>query len=326
MAYSDDHIALAAEYALGTLDADERALVETMLIVDPGFLALVQAWEHKLAPLHQMVSPVEPPAELWGRIREAVALSQSAHAAPVKNESEGTPAAPVDPVTQEMTSALNASSAQGTIPAALPETSSMSAPEMDSAAEDIAPAVPPADAELSSAKEPSPAKGGNVFGLIMSAVAAVLAGVIALQVYRPSALPAALRIKPEVRTVEVRIPPPLAAAQWVAALQSDARDPGFILTVDSATRRYTVRRVGPPPAADKSYELWIVPSKLGEPRSIGVIDGEFTVGGGLAGVDAAAINNSIYAVTVEAKGGSTSGKPTAQPLWAGKLYESVPSR
>jgi len=325
MAYSDDHIALAAEYALGTLDADERALVETMLIVDPGFLALVQAWEHKLAPLHQMVSSVEPPAELWGRIREAVALSQSAHAAPVKNESEGTPAAPVDSITQEMTSALNASSAQGTIPAALPETST-AAPELDPVAEDITPVVTPADAELSSAKESSPAKGGNVFGLIMSAVAAVLAGVIALQVYRPSALPAALRMKPEVRTVEVRIPPPPAAAQWVAALQSDARDPGFILTVDATTRRYTVRRVGPPPAADKSYELWIVPSKLGEPRSIGVIDGEFTVGGGLANVDAAAINNSIYAVTVEAKGGSTSGKPTAQPLWAGKLYESVPSR
>ena len=271
------------------------------------------------------VSSVEPPAELWGRIREAVALSQSAHAAPVKNESEGTPAAPVDPVTQEMTSALNASSAQGTIPAALPETST-AAPELDPVAEDITPVVTPADAELSSAKESSPAKGGNVFGLIMSAVAAVLAGVIALQVYRPSALPAALRMKPEVRTVEVRIPPPPAAAQWVAALQSDARDPGFILTVDATTRRYTVRRVGPPPAADKSYELWIVPSKLGEPRSIGVIDGEFTVGGGLANVDAAAINNSIYAVTVEAKGGSTSGKPTAQPLWAGKLYESVPSR
>ena len=57
-----------------------------------------------------------------------------------------------------------------------------------------------------------------------------------------------------------------------------------------------------------------------------MIDGEFTVGGGLANVDAATINSSIYAVTVEAKGGSTSGKPTAQPLWAGKLYESVPSR
>ena len=34
MAYSEDHIALAAEYALGTLDADERAQVETMMSVD----------------------------------------------------------------------------------------------------------------------------------------------------------------------------------------------------------------------------------------------------------------------------------------------------
>ena len=31
MAYSEDHIALAAEYALGTLDADERAQVEAMM-------------------------------------------------------------------------------------------------------------------------------------------------------------------------------------------------------------------------------------------------------------------------------------------------------
>jgi hypothetical protein len=34
MAYSEDHIALAAEYALGTLDADERAQVETMMAID----------------------------------------------------------------------------------------------------------------------------------------------------------------------------------------------------------------------------------------------------------------------------------------------------
>ena len=38
MAYSEDHIALAAEYALGTLDADERAQVETM-VPAPG-------WKH----------------------------------------------------------------------------------------------------------------------------------------------------------------------------------------------------------------------------------------------------------------------------------------
>ena len=44
MAYTEDHIALAAEYALGTLDAGERAQVETMMAVDKAFADVVQAW------------------------------------------------------------------------------------------------------------------------------------------------------------------------------------------------------------------------------------------------------------------------------------------
>jgi anti-sigma-K factor RskA len=309
MTYSEDHIALAAEYALGTLDADERALVETMLIVDPGFLALVEAWEHKLAPLHQMVSSVEPPADLWDRIKTTIALS--AEQTPVvlpDDKSEEAPIHAIDPVTLEMTSALNASS----------EPDAPVAPEGMAAAEPAAPVA-------AAAAKPSSGTGARIFGTAMSTAAIVLAGVIGLQIYRPAALPAALRIKPEIRTVEVKTPPSPVAAQWVAALQSDARDPGFVLTVDAASRRYTVRRVGPPPAAGKSYELWIVPGKFGEPHSVGVIDSEFTASDGLAGYDADTVNNSIYAVTVEARGGSPSGKPTAQPLWAGKLYESVPS-
>src|SRR6266702_522369 len=57
MPYSEDHIALAAEYALGTLDADERAQVETMMSVDKDFAAIVDAWEDKLSVLDQMVRP-----------------------------------------------------------------------------------------------------------------------------------------------------------------------------------------------------------------------------------------------------------------------------
>src|SRR5258707_261051 len=60
MAYSEDDIALAAEYALGTLDADERAQVETMMAVDKEFTAMVQAWEYRLGVLNQMVGSVEP--------------------------------------------------------------------------------------------------------------------------------------------------------------------------------------------------------------------------------------------------------------------------
>jgi anti-sigma-K factor RskA len=75
MAYTEDHIALAAEYALGTLDAGERAQVETMMSGDKDFTALVEAWERKLGVLNQMVGAVEPRAELWDKIRIAAGLS-----------------------------------------------------------------------------------------------------------------------------------------------------------------------------------------------------------------------------------------------------------
>src|SRR5450432_1070035 len=76
MAFSEDHIALAAEYALGTLDAEERAQVETMMSVDRGFTAVVEAWEHKLGALNQMVGSVEPRPEVWEKIRAAAALGE----------------------------------------------------------------------------------------------------------------------------------------------------------------------------------------------------------------------------------------------------------
>src|ERR1700674_2953050 len=72
MAHSEDDIALAAEYALGTLDADERAQVETMMSGDKDFTAIVAAWEYKLGILNQMVGSIEPPAEVWDKIKTAV--------------------------------------------------------------------------------------------------------------------------------------------------------------------------------------------------------------------------------------------------------------
>src|SRR5262245_63335530 len=72
MAYSEDHIALAAEYALGTLDGDERAQVETMMAVDQEYAALVQAWEFRLGVLNQMVGSVEPRPVVWDNVRRAI--------------------------------------------------------------------------------------------------------------------------------------------------------------------------------------------------------------------------------------------------------------
>jgi anti-sigma-K factor RskA len=74
MTFSDDHIALAAEYVLGTLDVGERAEAEALMLIDTAFADLVRKWELRLGELHAMVDPIEPPAALWQRIREATAL------------------------------------------------------------------------------------------------------------------------------------------------------------------------------------------------------------------------------------------------------------
>ena len=75
MAYSEDHIALAAEYVLGTLDATERAQAEAMMAADAGFKALVEALDQKFAVLNQMVGSVEPRDEIWEKIRAAIGLA-----------------------------------------------------------------------------------------------------------------------------------------------------------------------------------------------------------------------------------------------------------
>src|ERR1700712_3448284 len=75
MAYSEDHIALAAEYALGTLDAGERSQVETMMAVDTEFTGIVHAWEYRLGVLNQMVGSAEPRPIVWENIKAAIGHS-----------------------------------------------------------------------------------------------------------------------------------------------------------------------------------------------------------------------------------------------------------
>ena len=102
MALSDDHIVLAAEYALGTLDADERAQVEAMMSDDKDFTAMVRVWEHRLGVLNQMVGSVEPRPIVWENIKAAIGPSTQAQAPLVLPEAAAfppvTPAAPVNTV------------------------------------------------------------------------------------------------------------------------------------------------------------------------------------------------------------------------------------
>lgn len=64
-----DTDALAAEYVLGTLDADERTAAKRLLAEDAAFAAKVKVWERRLGELHLMVEPVEPESGIWQRIK-----------------------------------------------------------------------------------------------------------------------------------------------------------------------------------------------------------------------------------------------------------------
>jgi anti-sigma-K factor RskA len=152
---------------------------------------------------------------------------------------------------------------------------------------------------------------------------------VAVQAFRPDLLPEGLRPKPRTQVVEVKtaaapLPP---SAQYVAVLQKDGGSPGFILTVDGATRNFTIRRVGAAAELGKSYELWLISDKLQRPRSLGVVgSGNFTARPVLASYDADIVKSATYAVTIEQGGGSPDGKPTSAPVFTGKLIETVPPR
>jgi anti-sigma-K factor RskA len=73
MTMDEDRQGFAAEYALGTLDSDERAQADALLLVDPDFASEVRRWERRLGELNVLVAPVEPPQPLWERIKARVA-------------------------------------------------------------------------------------------------------------------------------------------------------------------------------------------------------------------------------------------------------------
>src|ERR1700752_3957573 len=192
MAYSEDHIALAAEYALGTLDADERAQVQTMMAVDKEFAAIVQAWEFRLGVLNQMVGSVEPRPLVWDNIRRAI--GHGGEQAPlVLPEAPPPPSPPIAPEANDnIIAAIN----------------SMAPPPASPVAERLS--VPPEAATVIQLN--SRIHFWRNIASAASAIPAALLVMVGLQVYRPDALPDSIRPKPRMQTVEVKTPPPPAAA------------------------------------------------------------------------------------------------------------------
>ena len=84
-----DEEALAAEFVLGTLDADERARVEQRRASEPAFEAHISEWEQHFASWTVAASEVTPPADLFAKIEAAIAATNLNTAAPDEGLDEG---------------------------------------------------------------------------------------------------------------------------------------------------------------------------------------------------------------------------------------------
>ena len=239
---SEDQELLAAEYALGTLDAGERAQAAALALSDSEFAARVRYWDNYLGALIAAVEPVEPRADLFARIKEKIA-----------NDRRNGGGAEVIDLTRRLNRWRGAT-------------------------------------------------------FVASALAASLLLFVSVKEFAPQYLPDALRPGGE---------------RLVAVIQQGKDAPAFLLTVDTRTKGFTVRKVGAEVPPGRSYELWLVHDKFPAPRSLGVIgEHEFTKPPAFAEYDPKIINEATYAVSVEPPGGSPTGQATGPIVFTGKLIEA----
>ncbi len=313
----EDQDTLAAEYVLGTLSAEEREHAEALLTFDSGFEAAVRQWERRLGELNVMVEAVEPPSELWDRIKHEVTPVEpvvAANAAEVVHDSEVPLAASDHPALEE----------RAPEPELTEETEALPP-------EETAVATGPAEPQQVERSADVIRLGKRVrrwrrLTLAVGAIAALLALYVAAWHTMPDLIPAQLR--PAGAGMMARSDGSVRQQQdrLVAVLQQQPTAPAFLVTLDTQQRTLYVRRVSATPEAGKSYELWLISSRLGAPRSLGVVGSEEFTQRPLPGnYDVDTLRTASFAVSLEPTGGSKSGAPTGPVLFTGKAVESLPA-
>lgn len=288
MTMEEDKDGFAAEYVLGTLDADERAQAGALMLVDSGFAETVRQWERRLGELNVLVAPVEPSAPVWERITAGLAAAGQGdflHLPDVPRPAgpalEGVgPSAEIVDLTQRMRRWRGLTAITGALAACF--------------------------VGMVFAREYRPD--------ILPPAWRMTPQVVERIVDRPV----------EVVREVVREVPAAQPAQFVAVFQKDEQSPAFMLAVDVDKRTVSVRLVAAEKLADKTYQLWIATQPGAAPQSLGLVgNDEFTVRAALSDYEPAVISNATYGISVEPPGGSPTGAPTG-PVIHAKLYQVTP--
>jgi anti-sigma-K factor RskA len=282
MSMDEDKDGLAAEYVLGTLDAEERAQADALMLVDQDFATKVGQWERRLGELNALVAPVEPPAPLWERIQAGLASTgQSEHlhlpevAAPSMRRDA--PGAEIIHMRQRMQRWRGATIIAGLMAASIAGIFLVRANHPDLLPADLRP----------------------------------IPQVVERIVERPV----------EVVREIVREVPAAQPAQLVAVFQKDEQSPAFLMSVDLDKRTISVRPVAADRLTDKSYQLWIAPQPGAAPQPLGVLANDASeVKATLAAYEPSIINNATFGISLEPLGGSPTGQPTG-PVIHARLIE-----
>lgn len=285
MAYSEDHVALAAEYALGTLDADERAQVETMMSVDKDFMAMVEAWQYRLGVLNQMVGSVEPRPEVWDKIRTAVRVSEAqpplVHPDPLTPATAGPAVEPDQPVDASSVIRLSAqarrwrnlATAATAIAAALVAMIAVGVYKPDLLPDGLRPKPRTQVVEVKTPSAPAPPSAQYV--AVLQKEGGSPAFILTVDGVTKNFT---------VRKVDATTEPGKSFELWLIS--------------DKLPRPRSLGVIG---------------------------GDDFTARPVLASYDTDIVNNATYAVTVEQAGGSPDGNPHSAPVFTGKLIEAVPA-
>lgn len=290
MSMEEDKDGFAAEYVLGTLDAEERAQADALILVDAAFAASVARWERRLGELNVLVAPVEPPAPVWERIKAGLASTgqvavlhlPEVPSTPASAVRADAPAAEIVQMRQRMQRWRGFSTITGLIAACLVGIVLV---------REFRPDLLPPE----------------------------------LRPQRPVQVVERVVEKPvEVVREVVREVPAARPAQLVAVFQKDEQSPEFILTVDVEKRMLTVRTVAAQRQADRDFQIWIQPRPDVPPESLGLVStDEFTVRSTLAAYEPGVITGATFGISLEPVGGSPTGRPTSPAIHA-RLVQATP--
>ena len=359
----EDRDALAAEYVLGTLSAEEREQAEALLALDSGFAAIVRVWEHRLGELNVMVEAVEPPPDLWHKIKTEIDSAQHGNltivssaasieelapqavpTAPLQGEPEDVPEPSLDLVPDLVPDLLSEQPKDASDQPKDPDSSEATTADLDEAAlvnalaSTLLPETPAANfgrspPPPSTAAMPEIASDAEILALRqgvrrwrgLALATGAIAALLAAYVGIAQLTPRLIPLGRQSQPALAAAPKPAPGSRLVAVLQQEPTAPAFLLTLDPQERTMTVRRLTAAPDSGRSYELWLFSSKLPKPTSLGAVGAdEFTRRPIPANVDLDAMRSASYGVSLEPAGGSQSGAPRGPMLFRGRMVEALP--